>query len=593
MSGKKRLFLSSSLALCSLLTISHCAYAALSEEAEKLLLERLKQLEDKVRKLEAHGTKAVSATAKKAPTRNAAPSAEANQTPDQMQRIGAQTTAENPDLPQGYRGLDHFDFKGIKITPGGFIAAESVWRSRWMGADNNTPYQNIPYGFYAPGYLNEFRMSARQSRVSTAIEADINPRIHAAGYMELDFFGAAQTANSNESNSYNPRLRQMYANVDMDDYGLHFTGGQTWSLVTMNMEGIKANNSLQPPTIDAQYMPGYVWARQPGLRLTKDFGKKFWIAVSAENGANTIANVPTVWNQGNFGFVSPKLIVGPSTGPLSQISGPLLVAAATSGGLYDANNNYSLNRLPDFIAKAAWDPEITSDRKLHLEAFGLLRDFTDRMWYGNHSVWGGGFGAGAIIPVLPKMLDFQVSGMSGRGVGRYGAGQISDLFFTLSGAPQPISERLLMVGLTAHPFKQTDVYAFAGGEFASNQPQFAKVGDTLFAGGYGNPLYNNAGCNVENPITSSLDVGQANTLGGLFSCSGQTKSLRQITAGVWHTLYHGAFGKLRVGAQYSYTIRNGFNGVGGAPMGNENSWYTSFRYYPYDGVSDAIGMNLN
>jgi len=574
---------------------SSFAHAALSEEAEKLLIERLKQLEEKVKKLEKSGNVAKQNNVKaKSPTSNSANAGNANQSSANGAASGLmQTSAEDPSLPQGFRGLDHFDFKGIKIIPGGFIAAETVWRSRWMGADNNTPYQNIPYSFYSPSHTNEFHMSARQSRVSTAVEGDINAKTHVAGYLELDFFGAAQTANSNESNSYNPRLRQMYVNLDSDEYGVHFTGGQMWSLATMNMEGIKANNSLQPPTIDAQYMPGYVWARQPGLRLTKDFNKEFWVAVSVENGAMTVGSVPTVWNQGALGFISPKLIVGPSTGAYSQITGPLMLAAATSGGLYDANNNYSLTRLPDFIGKAAWDPKIGEDRKVHLEAFGMLRDFTDRMWYGNHSVWGGGFGAGAIIPILPKVLDFQISGMTGRGIGRYGAGQISDAFFTLSGAPQPISERLLMMGLTLHPFRQTDIYAFAGGEFASNQPQYFTVGKTTFAGGYGNPFYNNVGCNIENPITSNLDVGQASALGGVFSCSGQTQKLRQVTGGFWHTLYHGAFGKVRVGAQYSYSARNGFNGVGGSPTGNEHMWYTSFRYYPYDGVSDSLGMNLN
>ena len=37
-------------------------------------------------------------------------------------------------------------FKGITITPGGFMAAETVTRTHALGADINTPFNSIPYG---------------------------------------------------------------------------------------------------------------------------------------------------------------------------------------------------------------------------------------------------------------------------------------------------------------------------------------------------------------------------------------------------------------------------------------------------------------
>ena len=36
-------------------------------------------------------------------------------------------------------------YKGVNITPGGFIAAETVYRQRADGADINTPFNGIPY----------------------------------------------------------------------------------------------------------------------------------------------------------------------------------------------------------------------------------------------------------------------------------------------------------------------------------------------------------------------------------------------------------------------------------------------------------------
>ncbi|WP_424362347.1 hypothetical protein [Methylocystis parvus] len=476
-------------------------------------------------------------------------------------------------------GFDKFSYKGIEIIPGGFLALESVWRSAWLGADVATPYNAIPYGFATTGRTDEFHFSARASRPALLVRGDLDPATHIQGYFESDFLGAGQTANSNQSNSYNFRVRQLYANVDRDDLGLHVMAGQAWSLATMNSVGIRPDTSLQPPTIDHNYMPGYVWGRTPGVRVTKDFGKEFWFAFAAEGAATTFAVPGPVLANSPFGPMSVAL---PNN---LGIVAPALLAPAGQGGTFDVNDTYAFNRLPDLTAKAAWDAPV-ADRVVHLEAFGLAREMTDRVYFGNHRTWDGGFGAGAVVPVIPKLLDFQISGMMGRGVGRYGASQIADATYTLTGALQPIHQRSILIGATLHPTPQTDVFAFAGGDFASKNPQFASIGGTLYAGGYGNPLYNNIGCRLENPV-SQLSPGVASAvalsaLGNpLLGCSGQTKDLRQITGGVWHNLYQGHAGKIRLGLQFSHTIRNGFVGLGGAPRGTENTVLTSLRYFPF------------
>jgi len=52
---------------------------------------------------------------------------------------------------------------GVSITPGGFLALESVFRTRFIGADIGTPYQNIPFYNTRSGYANEFRFSAARA----------------------------------------------------------------------------------------------------------------------------------------------------------------------------------------------------------------------------------------------------------------------------------------------------------------------------------------------------------------------------------------------------------------------------------------------
>ena len=280
-----------------------------------------------------------------------------------------------------------------------------------------------------------------EPRAASRINADINPDTHILGYGEVDFFGAAQTANSNQSNSYNLRLRQAYGHIDYDPWGLHVSAGQMWSLVTMNSVGIRPDTSLQPPTIDAQYLPGYVFARQPGLRVTKDFDKQFWVSFGVESAATTYALPGPVITQ--FGRFNVPATVNLPVIETSRSCWRRLSAA-------DRSTRPTITRSPACRTSSARRPGTpqVADRTIHIEGFGLLRDMTDRAYWGNHSQWAGGAGAGVVVPVIPKLIDVQLSGMTGRGIGRYGAGQISDATYQLSGAVQPISERIALAGVT-------------------------------------------------------------------------------------------------------------------------------------------------
>ena len=100
-------------------------------------------------------------------------------------------------------------YKGVSVTLGGFLAAESVWRQHDQANDISTSFAAIPYANSSVGHTQELRFTARQSRISALVQGDVNPETHLGFYSELDFQGGAQTANSNETNSYNPRLRHM------------------------------------------------------------------------------------------------------------------------------------------------------------------------------------------------------------------------------------------------------------------------------------------------------------------------------------------------------------------------------------------------
>jgi hypothetical protein len=473
---------------------------------------------------------------------------------------------------------DRFYFKGVTIKPGGYFAMDTIWRKHWMGADTGTPFQNIPYGSQAVGQAEEFRLSARESRLSLLTQGNVNPQTHLTGYVEIDFLGAAQTANSNQTNSYNPRIRQLWWGSDWDEWGLHFVAGQPWSLVTLNSNGIKPDALSNPPLIDGNLMVGYTYVRDPGLRLVKDLPYNFTAAFAVEASATTFVLPGSNDTPAKASTVAGVPVVGTTgiIGPLGVTTAtPILFGAPFGGGLFNSANVYSFNRLPDFIGKLAWDEKIL-DHKLHVEGFGLLRDFTDRVYWGNHSVWGGGVGGGFVFGLLPDLLDVQGNLLIGKGVGRYGPAQMADATYSITGAPLPNYQRIFNVGVTAHLTPRTDVFVFAGGEFQGGSAQYGALGKTLYVGGLGNPLYNNSGCAIEAPSNYGLT-----NPAGITTCSGQFKAVREITSGVWHTFYQGDFGKLRAGAIYTYLVKDAFPGVGPTPKAIQNQVMTTLRYYPF------------
>jgi hypothetical protein len=158
------------------------------------------------------------------------------------------------DMPAPTKGPPSW-FDSIHVSlAGSFIALEGAWRQRNESSSgaSDPPFGTIPLE-NSPLYReNEFRFSAQQSRIAFKASGDIDPARHVAGYYEMDFLGAAGTANSRESNSYTPRIRQAWFAYNDDYWHSHFSAGQMWSLLTQNKSGILNGTENIPLTIDAQ-----------------------------------------------------------------------------------------------------------------------------------------------------------------------------------------------------------------------------------------------------------------------------------------------------------------------------------------------------
>src|SRR5258708_23916118 len=324
-------------------------------------------------------------------------------------------------------------YKGITVTPGGFLAAEFVRRSRALGADVNTPLNSVTMPGASASNTSEFFGSGRQSRVSMLAEGRL-ASAKLSGYVEADFLSAAVTSNNNQSNSYSMRQRQAWGQAAFDN-GFTFTGGQMWSLVTETKHGVDNRTEALPMTIDAQYTIGFSWARQYGLRASKNFGNKGWFAVSMENAQ---ATVTTHGNAPNFLIGSPGAGGGLYNSAVTACTYSVTLNITTCS----AAANYSFNPSPDIVAKLAFEPGFG-----HYEIFGVYSRFRDRVFpceenfasagcgslaaasaaqAFNSSKNGGGFGANARWSFANKHVDFGLHAFGGRGEGRYAASGLAD-----------------------------------------------------------------------------------------------------------------------------------------------------------------------
>jgi hypothetical protein len=504
-----------------------------------------------------------------------------------LKTVSGNTASELQESQKRINGLESplaIHYKGITITPGGFLAAETVWRQRAEGADINTNLNGIPYTGSSTARMSEFYGSGRQSRVSMLAEGKLE-NMKMTGYVEADFLGSGTTSNNNQSNSYVMRQRQVWGQAALKN-GWIFTGGQMWSLVTETRQGLDNRAEALPMTIDPQYTVGFSWARQYGFRVVKNLGHKAWFGFSVENAQETVtthgntANSFLIGSQGNSGGLYNAAINGCS----SSLNSTFTSVTTSCTNLA----NYSFNPSPDFIGKLAFQPGFG-----HYEVFGIISDFRDRIFPNagattpsaagafNSSTWGGGGGGNARWSMFQKHVDLGIHALAGRGVGRYGTSGLADTTIRPNGTIAPITSYQGLLTLEYHNPKW-DWYGNGGIEYDDRTAFLNAKGAPV---GYGSPLFNNTGCGIETLPSSGLTAGF--NPGGLSNCNADTKDIVEGSLGFWYKPYNGPKGKMQFGLQYSYLTRVAWSGYGthvpapsgGNPTAVDNMIFTSFRYY--------------
>jgi len=407
-------------------------------------------------------------------------------------------------------------YKGVTITPGGYMAGESVWRSKATGGDIPTAFTSIPYEGSDLYSLSEFYGSARQSRVSGMVEGKTDWGT-LRGYFEGDWLGTGITSNNNQSNSYVFRQRVVWGSA-ITNSGWAFTGGQLWSLATEDKVAISnlSGDIMTPQTIDPNYVAGFVWTRQYGFRMTYTM-KHAAFGVAAENPqtlytASLAGNTPYAvlgaagTNGGNYnaavsGVTATTYVQNYTNEPGTTTYLPVYNTITAASNI----TNISFNPAPDLIVKAAIDPGWG-----HYELIGIGRFAhetiypgvtTDIVKYGGQtdietgalidpkaSTAGaiksknylGGVGGSFRVPLAPKNLfSLGAKALYGPGVGRYGDSTLSDVTANASGGMSPIHNFSGLATLEVNPSPRLIMYLNYGGDYAGREDYSTAATTTL------------------------------------------------------------------------------------------------------------------
>jgi hypothetical protein len=514
-------------------------------------------------------------------------------------------------------------YKGVNITPGGYVTGDTVYRTRATGGDTPTAWSSLPYEGADAYKLSEFHGGGRASRLTVLIEGQTKWGT-LRGYAEGDFLGVGAGSNNNQSNSYDFRQRVLYAEAKTNT-GWTFAGGQLWSLATEGKKGISSApvDNAGPLVIDSNNTAGFIWARQYGFRVVKSMNKVAF-GISVENPqlvytASMAGNTPyaVLGSSGNasgsynsaISSCTPSTSIVNYTNEADKDANGITVNVAVP--VYKTVNscsnvtNISFNKAPDTLVKLAFDPGFG-----HYEVFGIAGiahetiypgETTDSNLYGGltdsktgqvvapalttagaiaNSIVTGGLGASFRIPVIRNLLSFGAKGLVGPGVGRYGQATLADVTANAWGGLSPIHNVSGMLSVEATPNLRLTLYLYYGGDYAGRE-DYANAGTTslgapsaaqstkgIWGGTWKAPTKAAVGYGsrqLNNSTCNSISApGYNGSSTGYYagaSCGAQTRNVQEVTGGYWFDIYKGDRGRLRQGMQYGYGVREGWSGA--------------------------------
>ena len=228
------------------------------------------------------------------------------------------------------------------LTPGGFVDFENIFRTTNTQSNIATSFASIPFSNTPLGSVSEFRSTAQFSRLNFKIE-DHFRNTDFLGYVEGDFSGNSAPNVYQSVNGLTNRLRLYFGYAKRGNWEI--LGGQTWSWLTPNREGIGPIPSDLAVTYneDQNLGVGVPYTRAAEFRVAYHPNEHWAIGAGIENSNQYIGT-----------YVS------------------LPAGFSSVGSQFDNNANAgAANLMPDILAKTTYDTNLF-DRHFHAELTGFL-----------------------------------------------------------------------------------------------------------------------------------------------------------------------------------------------------------------------------
>ncbi len=419
------------------------------------------------------------------------------------------------------------------LTPGGFVDFENIYRTTNTQSNIATNFAGIPFSNTALGRVSELRTTAQFSRLNFKVE-DTFRGTDFLGYVEGDFSGNSAPGVYQSVNGLTNRLRLYFG------YARHgkwvFVGGQTWSWLTPNRDGIGPLPSDLAITYneDQNLGVGVPYTRAAEFRVGYHPNEHWAIGVGIENSNQFIG---------------------------TYIALPAQFSAV--GSQFDNNANAgAANLMPDIIAKTTYDTNVGA-RHFHAELTGFLTGAhasampTGSTVFKTHESFGGGGQFATNYELLPNRLVLLANVFWSDGGAHYLVGTGPELVARPDAAG--ISLPMLHAGAGS-----------AGLEWRASPKE-------AFAVYYGADYY---GRNFFADTTNTAHPGTIIGYGGPGSPNTNNRAIQQVTFDWLRTFWkNDRYGALQFYTQYSYLTRAPWYVAPGDPKNAHLSMvYAGVRY---------------
>ena len=442
----------------------------------------------------------------------------------------ARQTGKEEKTPTG-----SFTFNNAILELGGFVDFENIFRTTNTGNNIATAFGSIPFSNTAQGQITEFRTTAQYSRFDVKFAGNFEGN-QITAYLETDFSGNDAANVYQTVNSSTQRLRLYFADVKRGKW--EFLGGQTWSWLTPN------RNGLGPMPVE--------------LAITYNEDQNLMVGVPYTRAAEfRVAYHPNEhWAMG-VGIEDPNQYIG------TYVALPM--GFTSIGSQFDNNNNAgAANLMPDILSKVTYDKDFLG-RHFHAELTGFATGAhaavipVGSTAFRTHSVIGGGGQVAANYDLVPHKLVVLANAFWSDGGAHY----------LVATGPQLV----VRPNLQGNDVSLSMVHAGAG----SAGLEWRATPKNAFAVYYGADYL---GRNFFPDTTDTMKPGTIIGFGGPGSPNTNNRAIQQATfdwiSTFWQNPRHGA---LQAYTQYSYLTRAAWYVAPGTPKNAHLSMvYGGLRY---------------